>query len=41
MKERVTLNRKEQRKLVVLNQVAVGKMIGREAAELLCLSLAG
>jgi hypothetical protein len=39
MKEMVTLNKKEQRKLVVLNQVAVGKMIGREASELLCLLL--
>jgi len=39
MKEMVTLNKKEQRRLVVLNQVAVGKMIGREAAELLGLSL--
>ena len=33
------MNKKEQRRLVVLNQVAVGKMIGREAAELLGLSL--
>jgi len=39
MKETVTLNKKEQRRLVVLNQVETGKMIGREAAELLDLSL--
>ena len=39
MKEMVTLNKKEQRRLVVLNQVEMGKMIGREAAELLDLSL--
>jgi transposase len=39
MKEVVTLNRKEQRRLVVLNQVETGKMIGREAAEVLDLSL--
>jgi len=39
MKERVTLNRKEQRRLVVLNQVEIGKMIGKEAAEVLDLSL--
>ena len=35
MKEIVTLNRKEQKRLVVLNQVEMGKMAGREAAELL------
>jgi len=33
------LNKKEQRRLVVLNQVAVGKMVGREASELRDLSL--
>ena len=33
------MNKKEQRRLVVLNQVEKGKMIGREAAELLGLSL--
>jgi hypothetical protein len=35
MKEMVTLNRKEQRRLMVLNQVETGKMIGREAVEVL------
>jgi hypothetical protein len=39
MKEIVTLNRKEQRRLVVLNQVETGKMIGREAIEVLDPSL--
>jgi transposase len=39
MKEMVTLNKKEQRRLVVLNQVETGKMLGREAAEVLGLSL--
>ena len=29
----MTLNRKEQRRLIVLNQVETGKVIGREAAE--------
>ena len=33
------MNRKEQRGLVVLNQVERSKMIGREAAEVLGLSL--
>jgi len=33
------LNRREQKRLVVLNQVEKGKMIGREAAEVLDLSL--
>ena len=37
MKELVTLNRKEQ---MVLNQVEMGKMTGREVAEVLGLSLA-
>ncbi|TLN18762.1 ISNCY family transposase [bacterium] len=39
MKERVTLTKKEQSKLMVLNAVEVGRIIGREAAELLGLSL--
>jgi len=39
MKEMVTLNREEQRRLAVLNQVERGKMMGREAAEVLGLSL--
>ena len=33
------MNKEEQRRLMVLNQVETGKMIGREAAELLDLSL--
>src|SRR4030042_5162710 len=39
MKERVTLNKKEQRRLMVLNQVERGDMAGKEAAEVLSLSL--
>ena len=39
MKEMVTLNREEQRRLVVLNKVETGRMIGREASEVLDLSL--
>jgi len=39
MKEMVILNKKEQRRLMVLNQVEIGKMIGKEAAEVLDLSL--
>jgi len=39
MKEIVVLNRKEQRRLVVLNQVEGGRMRGREASEVLDLSL--
>ena len=39
MKERVTLNGKEQKRLMVLNKVGVGGMRGREAAEVLGLSL--
>ena len=39
MKERVTLNKKEQRRLMVLNGVEVGKVTAREAAEVLGLSL--
>jgi len=35
----VTLSRKEQRRLMVLNEVELGKMISREAAKLLDLSL--
>jgi len=33
------LNRKEKRRLVVLNEVEMSKMIGREAAEVIGLSL--
>jgi len=33
MKEIVTLNRREQRRLVVLNRVEAGRMVGREAAQ--------
>jgi len=33
MKEMVVLNRKEQRRLVVLNQVEGGRMTSREASE--------
>ncbi len=33
MKEIVTLNRREQRRLVVLNRVEAGKMLGWEAAK--------
>lgn len=39
MKELVTLNSKEQRRLMVLNQVGKGGMVGREAAEVLGISL--
>lgn len=39
MEERVILNKKEQKRLLVLNQVETGKTIGREAAEVLGLSL--
>jgi transposase len=39
MKEMVALNKKEQRRLVVLNQVETGRMRGWEAAEVLTLSL--
>ena len=39
MKETVTLNKKEQRRLMVLNQVETSKMTGWEAAEALALSL--
>ncbi|PIU56610.1 MAG: integrase, partial [Chloroflexi bacterium CG07_land_8_20_14_0_80_45_17] len=39
MKERVTLNKKEQKRLMVLNQIERGVMTAREAAEVLGLSL--
>ena len=39
MKERVTLNKKEQNRLMVLNQVERGVMSARKAAEVLGLSL--
>jgi len=39
MEELVILNKKEQKRLMVLNQVEMGKIIGREAAEVLGLSL--
>jgi transposase len=39
MKEMVALNKKEQRRLMVLNEVEVGKVTVREAAEVLGLSL--
>jgi transposase len=39
MKEMVILNKKEQRRLLVLNQVERGQVKGKEAAELLGLSL--
>ena len=39
MKEIVTLNRKEQGRLVVLNQMEAGRMKGRETSEVLGLSL--
>ena len=39
MKEMVTLSRKEQKRLMVLNQLEMGKMTGREAVEVLALSL--
>lgn len=39
MKEMVTLNRKEQKRLVVLNQVEMGKMTGGEVGGVLGLSL--
>ncbi len=34
MKEMVTLNKREQKRLMVLNQVEVGCMRGREAAQM-------
>ena len=39
MKEIVTLNRKEQKRLMVLNQMETGKMAGKSAAEVLGISL--
>jgi len=39
MRETVILNKKEQRRLLVLNQMEKGEIIGREAAETLALSL--
>ena len=39
MKEKVTLNRKEQKRVMVLNEVEAGRLKGREAAVLLGLSL--
>ena len=39
MKEKVTLNVKEQKRLLVLNEMLAGRMTGQEAAELLGLSL--
>ena len=35
----VTLNKREQKRLMVLNEVEKGKLRGREAAEVLALSL--
>jgi len=39
MEGKVTLNRKEQVRLMVLNQVEKGEMIGREAGEVLGVSI--
>ena len=39
MRELVILNKKEQRRLLVLNQMEKGEIIGREAGETLALSL--
>lgn len=39
MNEKVTLNRKEQKRLKVLNEVIAGHMTGKQAAEMLDLSL--
>ena len=39
MKQRVTLNRKEQKRLIVLNQVEAGYTTAGEVAETLSLSL--
>ena len=36
MKEKVTLDRKEQKRLKVLNEVIVGHMTGQLAAEMRC-----
>lgn len=37
--ERVTLNKKEQNRVIVLNQMGKGKITAREAAEVLDISL--
>jgi transposase len=37
--EKVTLNNKEQKRLIVLNEVLAGRLTGQEAAEILGLSL--
>ena len=37
--ETVTLNLKEQKRLLVLNRISQGKLTGQEAADLLGLSL--
>ncbi len=39
MKEKVTLNIKEQKRLLVLNEIMAGRMTGQEAADVLGLSL--
>jgi transposase len=39
MKKKVTLNVKEQKRLLVLNKILAGQMTGQEAAEMLGLSL--
>lgn len=39
MKEEVTLNVKEQKRLMVLNEILAGRLTGQEAAEVLGLSL--
>ena len=39
MKEMVILNRKEQRRLMILNEVEKGQIAGKEASKLLGLSL--
>ncbi len=39
MKKKVTLNVKEQKRLLVLNEILAGRMTGQEAAEVLGLSL--
>jgi transposase len=39
MKEKVTLNRKEQKRLILLNKVIAGHMTGQQVAEMLELSL--
>jgi len=39
MKEKVTLNVKEQKRLLVLNEILAGRMTGQEAAEVMGLSL--